>query len=48
VPGADPRTRRAFDGLSYSQRSGHVQSVEGAKTEATRQRRIVRIVEGLS
>jgi hypothetical protein len=44
---ARPGSRRAFDALSYSTRSGHVQSVEGAKTEATRQRRIAKIVEGL-
>src|SRR5262245_59979697 len=40
--------RRGFDALSYSTRSRHTQSVEGAKTEATRQRRIAKIVEELS
>lgn len=29
-----------FEGLSYSQKSWHVQQVEGAKTSETRQRRI--------
>jgi Bacteriocin-protection, YdeI or OmpD-Associated/Domain of unknown function (DUF1905) len=43
-----PAARRAFDALSYSQRSGHVQSVEGAKTEATRQRRIAKVVSELA
>ena len=45
---ADPTVRRAFDALSYSQRSGHVQSVVGAKTEATRKRRIEKVVSDLS
>src|SRR6476661_2903221 len=45
---ACPGARQAFDALSYSTRSGHAQSVEGAKTEATRERRIAKIVEGLS
>ena len=45
---ARPAARRAFDALSYSIRSGHVQSVEGAKTEATRQRRIAKVVSDLS
>jgi hypothetical protein len=42
---AAPRARAAFDALSYSTRSGHVQSVEAAKTTATRQRRIAKIVD---
>ncbi len=37
---ADPEARRTFDGLSYSNRSWHVLSIEGAKTAETRQRRI--------
>jgi len=45
---AAPGARSAFDALSFSTRSGHVQSVEGAKTEATRQRRIAKIVTELS
>jgi uncharacterized protein YdeI (YjbR/CyaY-like superfamily) len=36
----DPDAKRFFDGLSYSNKSRHVLSVEGAKTAETRQRRI--------
>ena len=43
VPGA----RRTFDALSYSNRSWHVLSVEGAKTDETRRRRIAKSVETL-
>jgi hypothetical protein len=42
---AEPAARRFFDSLSYSQRSWHVLSVEGAKTDATRQRRIAKSVD---
>jgi Bacteriocin-protection, YdeI or OmpD-Associated/Domain of unknown function (DUF1905) len=42
---AEPAARRAFDGLSYSNKSWHVLQVEGAKTEETRQRRIARSVD---
>jgi uncharacterized protein YdeI (YjbR/CyaY-like superfamily) len=42
---AEPAARAFFDGLSYSNRQWHVLSVEGAKTAATRQRRIARSVE---
>lgn len=34
----EPAARRFFDGLSYSKRQWHVLSVEGAKTDKTRQR----------
>jgi Bacteriocin-protection, YdeI or OmpD-Associated/Domain of unknown function (DUF1905) len=44
---ADPEARRTFDGLSYSNRSWHVLSVEGAKTEETRQRRIEKSIATL-
>jgi hypothetical protein len=37
---ADPKARATFDGLSYSNRSWHVLSITGAKTDETRQRRI--------
>lgn len=37
---ADPAARRTFDALSYSKQRWHVLNVEGAKTEATRGRRI--------
>lgn len=44
---ADPDARRTFDGLSYSNRSWHVLSIEGAKSDETRQRRIAKSVEAL-
>jgi hypothetical protein len=44
---AEPDARRTFDGLSYSNKSWHVLSVEGAKTDETRQRRIAKSVEAL-
>lgn len=37
---ADPAVRQAFDGLSYSRRQRYVLAVEGARTDATRRRRI--------
>ena len=45
---AEPDARRYFDGLSYSNRQWHVLSVEGAKTDETRQRRIAKSVAMLS
>jgi Bacteriocin-protection, YdeI or OmpD-Associated/Domain of unknown function (DUF1905) len=42
---AQPAARRTFDGLSYSNKSWHVLQVEGAKTDETRQRRIVKSVD---
>jgi hypothetical protein len=44
---AEPAARQTFDGLSYSNQSWHVLSVEGAKTEETRSRRIAKSVEAL-
>jgi hypothetical protein len=44
---AEPKARATFDGLSYSNRSWHVLSVEGAKTDETRQRRIAKSVAAL-
>ena len=44
---AEPEARRTFDGLSYSNKSWHVLSIEGAKTEETRHRRIAKSVEAL-
>jgi hypothetical protein len=44
---AEPDARRTFDGLSYSNKSWHVLSVEGAKTQETRLRRIAKSVEAL-
>ena len=37
---ADPAARTAFDALSYSNQRRHVLAIEGAKTDATRQRRL--------
>jgi hypothetical protein len=39
--------RAAFDALSPSQRKAHVTAVEGAKAEATRARRVEKVVAGL-
>ena len=36
----DPSARTAFDALSYSNQRRHVLAIEGAKTDATRQRRL--------
>jgi uncharacterized protein YdeI (YjbR/CyaY-like superfamily) len=44
---AEPAARRTFDGLSYSLQRFHVESVTGAKTEETRQRRIAKSVATL-
>lgn len=39
--------RRAFDGLSYSNKRRYVLSVQDAKTAQTRQRRIAKAVSDL-
>ena len=44
----DANARRTFDGLSASNKGWHVSSIEGAKTDETRQRRIAKQVEALS
>ena len=44
---AEPNARTTFDGLSYSNRSWHVLSINGAKTDETRRRRIGKSVEML-
>jgi uncharacterized protein YdeI (YjbR/CyaY-like superfamily) len=44
---AEPAAQRTFDSLSYSNRSWHVLSIEGAKTAETRQRRVTRSVDVL-
>ena len=44
---AEPETRRTFDALSYSNQSWHVLSVNGAKTDETRQGRIEKSVATL-
>jgi hypothetical protein len=45
--GRDARASRFFDGLSYSRKQRIVLSVEGAKTEETRRRRIAKAISGL-
>jgi hypothetical protein len=41
---AEPRAKDTFNGLSPSMKGYHVSSIEGAKTDETRQRRIARSV----
>ncbi|HEY2674796.1 MAG TPA: YdeI/OmpD-associated family protein [Rugosimonospora sp.] len=43
----DPDARRTFDGLSYTNKRVHVLSIEDAKTDATRQRRIAKAIDTL-
>jgi hypothetical protein len=43
----EPAARATFDGLSYSNRSWHVLSIEGAKTDETRRRRIAKSIDAL-
>lgn len=43
----DPMAKATFDALSYSNRRWHVESIEGAKTEETRQRRIAKSIAAL-
>jgi hypothetical protein len=43
-----PEARAAFTALSYSNQRRHVLSVEGAKTEATRARRVAKVVADLA
>lgn len=45
---AEPTARGRFDGLSYSQQRRWVLSVQDAKTDATRQRRIDKAVQTLA
>jgi len=42
----DARAKKFFESLSYSNKLRHVLSVEGAKTDETRQRRIAKSVSG--
>ncbi|GAB4080266.1 DUF1905 domain-containing protein [Modestobacter muralis] len=44
---AEPTARARFTGLSYSAQRRHVLAVEGAKAEATRQRRVAAVVAAL-
>jgi hypothetical protein len=43
----DPAARLAFEALSYTRRKEHARQVESAKAEATRQRRIAKVLEEL-
>jgi Bacteriocin-protection, YdeI or OmpD-Associated/Domain of unknown function (DUF1905) len=43
----DTRAKATFDALSNSNKGWHVQSIEGAKTEETRQRRIAKSIAAL-
>lgn len=44
---AQPAARQGFERLSYSNKSWHVLSIQGAKTDDTRQRRIAKSIEAL-
>ena len=44
---ADREAQRAFESLSYSNKRRHILSIEGAKSEETRQRRIGKVVTEL-
>lgn len=44
---ADPALRTAFDALSYTNRKEHARSVAEAKQDATRERRLTKIIESL-
>lgn len=44
---ADPAARSAFEALSYSKRKEHARQVAEAKAEATRERRIAKILASL-
>jgi hypothetical protein len=44
---AEPVARETFDRLSYSNRSWHVLSIEGAKSDETRRRRIAKSIDAL-
>jgi hypothetical protein len=45
---ARPAARAAFDALSYSAQRAHAESVGGAKTAQTRERRVAKVVETLA
>jgi uncharacterized protein YdeI (YjbR/CyaY-like superfamily) len=45
---AEPEARAAFDRLSYTRRKEHARSVAEAKREETRQRRVEKVLAGLS
>jgi hypothetical protein len=43
----DGKAKATFEGLSYSNQRWHVESIEGAKTDETRQRRIAKSIAAL-
>ena len=43
----DPSAKRAFDKLSYTHRKEHARSVAEAKAQATRDRRVQKVVDAL-
>ncbi len=43
----DDAARATWEQLSYSRKRGHVESITGAKTEATRIRRVAKVLEAL-
>jgi len=45
---ADPEVRRRFDALSYSLQRRHVLAVDGARTDATRERRVAGVLAALT
>jgi uncharacterized protein YdeI (YjbR/CyaY-like superfamily) len=44
---ADPAAKAAWDKLSYTHQREHAESITGAKSEATRARRVAKAVEAL-
>ena len=45
---ADPAAKAFWDGLSYSNQRYHVEQIAGAKTDATRERRVAKSIQLLS
>ena len=44
---ADPAASAAWDALAYSRRKEHARSIAGAKSDATRQRRLEKVLAAL-
>jgi uncharacterized protein YdeI (YjbR/CyaY-like superfamily) len=44
---AEPALRAAFDGLSYTARKEHARSIAEAKQDATRERRLTKVLDAL-
>lgn len=45
---ADPEAEKAWASLSYSRQKAHALSVDGAKTDETRERRVQKVLDDLS